>query len=199
MKIKICGLFREEDIEFVNICFPDYIGFVFAESKRRVSANEAAQLRKKLSSEIIPVGVFVNAEICQILSLYQNGVISVAQLHGNEDENYIKRLKFQCDIPVIKAVRIFTGQETAAYQSSNADFLLLDSGAGGTGTAFNWKKIGEIPKPYFLAGGINLNNISEAIAQSPYCIDVSSGAETNGIKDFKKIQNLVTAVRAISD
>ena len=184
MKIKICGLFREDDICAANEAMPDYIGFVFAPSRRQVTFKQAENLRKRLDDGIVPVGVFVNSPIEDILALYQAGVISIAQLHGGEDEGYIARLP----MPVIKAVKPYESRQT------RADVLLLDSGAG-SGRAFDWARIGRIEKPWFLAGGVSLENIDEAMKYKPYAIDVSSGAETDGLKDRKKIIALTEKVR----
>lgn len=194
-KVKICGLFRKCDIDYVNEAVPDYIGFVFAKSPRQVSAETAKLLRSRLLPEIIPVGVFVNAEQEEILRLCAEHIIEMVQLHGQEDDLYIKALKSRAGIPVIKAARM----DDAAGQcfSSEADFLLLDSGKGGTGKAFDWGQIPAISRPYFLAGGINETNIRAAVHMHPYCVDISSGAETDGIKDKNKILRLVREVREI--
>jgi len=201
MKIKICGLYREQDIDFVNAAQPDYIGFVFAKSKRQVGFEKAQGLRSKLAENIIPVGVFVNTEAPVIVSLYKNGIINIAQLHGGEDESYIQNLKELCAIPVIKALRAGTAHDARWNTSQTAaDYLLFDSGSG-SGACFDWNilqalKIEAAPlPPWFLAGGINPENIEDAIRQNPWCIDISSGAETNGVKDKEKIFKLVQAVR----
>jgi len=229
MFIKICGLFRDEDIDIVNEVRPDYIGFVFAKSKRRVSPVMAQYLRFRLANGIIPAGVFVNARIAEITELYSNGIISIAQLHGEEDESYIAALKKATGnkpIPVIKTLTINPSIINTANQHEstrtntkktskgsnslllnipgNADYILLDSGAG-SGKTFNWDNLntlkypgsntGKFPKPWFLAGGINIKNIDQAMALNPFAIDVSSGAETDGIKDRKKILELVATVR----
>lgn len=195
-KVKICGLFRECDIDFVNEAMPDYIGFVFAKSPRQVSAETAKLLRSRLRPEIIPVGVFVNAEQEEILRLCEEHIIELVQLHGQEDDHYIKALKTQTGVPIIKAVRM-DSSNPPHFLPSEADFLLLDSGKGGTGKAFDWGQIPPVSKPYFLAGGINETNIREAVRMRPYCVDLSSGAETNGVKDKNKILRLVREVREI--
>lgn len=195
-KVKICGLFRECDIDFVNKAVPDYIGFVFAKSPRQVSAETAKLLRSRLRPEIIPVGVFVNAEQEEILRLCEEHIIETVQLHGQEDDHYIKALKSRAGIPIIKAVRM-DSSNPPHFLHSEADFLLLDSGKGGTGKAFDWGQIPPVSKPYFLAGGINETNIREAVRMRPYCVDLSSGAETNGVKDKNKILRLVRKVREI--
>ena len=205
MKIKICGLFRDEDIEYVNDARPDYAGFVFARSRRQVSPAQAAGLRRKLAEGIIAVGVFVNAPEESIAALYRNGVIDIAQLHGSEDEAYIARLKAATGasavllpIPVIK---VFKGDEISmsgkgAPPATEADYCLIDSGAG-SGKIFDWDIIdsNNMEKPWFLAGGINIENIASAVALNPFAIDLSSGAETNGVKDREKILLLSRIVR----
>jgi len=197
MRIKICGLFRDEDIGYVNEARPDYAGFVFAESKRQVFPALAQRLRSRLANGIIPVGVFVNAPADEITALYHNGVISIAQLHGEEDERYISRLKEStpnAPIPVIKVIK--SEQLKLGIPATGADYLLIDSGAG-TGQTFNWQQLNQlkIEKPWFLAGGVNPDNIKQAMALDPFAIDISSGAETDGIKDREKILQLVSIVR----
>jgi phosphoribosylanthranilate isomerase len=196
-KIKICGISRQEDIEYVNEARPDYIGFVFAESRRRVSAAQALVLRKALHSGIVPVGVFVNAPADDIAALYEKGVIEVAQLHGTETESYIEALRTRVRIPIIKAFSIAEEADFLRASASPADYLLLDHGPGGTGAAFNWNLLkrqrGRPGKPWLLAGGVNEKNIQTALATEPYAVDISSGAETNGVKDRNKIKQLVKA------
>jgi phosphoribosylanthranilate isomerase len=200
MKIKICGLFREQDIDYVNEAKPDFIGFVFAPSKRQVTTAQAKQLRKHLHNNIVPVGVFVNAPISEIASLHKNGIISIAQLHGNENTDYINELKTHCNsMQIIKTVQSFELEKMNADTFSAADYLLVDSGAG-SGKNFNWEILNSklnqlLEKKWFLAGGINLENIKQAISFNPFCIDVSSGAETDGTKDRNKILRLVEEVR----
>ena len=205
MRIKICGLFRDEDIDFVNEARPDYIGFVFADSKRQVSQALAQYLRFRLDDSITPVGVFVNAPIALITELYRNGIISIAQLHGSEDESYITQLKKSSEenirhtklapIKVIKTI-LHENIKTKLPLPSNADFILLDSGAG-SGKTFNWDKLQSLKtkRPWFLAGGIDIKNIDKALELEPFAVDISSGVETDGVKDRKKILELVKAVR----
>jgi phosphoribosylanthranilate isomerase len=195
IKIKICGICRDRDVDYVNLSQPDYIGFVFAKSRRRVSFNEAARLRSRLSDRITPVGVFVNSPAEDIAALYHRGTIALAQLHGSEDEDYISTLRRICKIPVIKAVAVEGIGDIERWQKIPADFLLLDSGPGGTGKSFDWGLITDIKKPFFLAGGINQENLFEAKRKNPFCIDISSGAETKGAKDPQKIARLVEMVR----
>jgi len=186
-KLKICGLFREQDIDFANEAKPDFIGFVFAEkSKRFVTPTQAETLRKKLSGEIVPVGVFVNAKIEDIVALHSNGVIDMVQLHGGEPDEYIAALKQQCTAQIVRA--------TPPHNdcASCSDYILLDSSTPGSGQTFDWALLQNIDlsKNVFLAGGINLQNIEEAVKLNPFAIDVSSGAETDGLKDREKILKL---------
>ena len=194
-RIKICGLFRDEDIAAVNEAQPDYVGFVFAPSRRQVSADLAMRLSRQLSSAITPAGVFVNPDPGQVAELCQAGIIRMAQLHGQESETDIQRLKNSCAIPVIKAIRMDAPVDLAAWQSSSADYLLLDQGSGGTGQSFDWRQIPALTRPYFLAGGIDAENLAAALALAPYAIDVSSGVETAGFKDGAKILQMVQLVR----
>jgi phosphoribosylanthranilate isomerase len=196
MKIKICGLCREADISFANEALPDYIGFVFAGSRRAVSVQTAAVLCKKLHAAITPVGVFVNAPVELPLSLARSGVIRAVQLHGAEDEAYIALLKTRASVPVIRAVRVTSRAGIAETEKSVSDYLLLDSGCG-SGKRFDWRVIGSCAKPYFLAGGIDMAVLEEAVSYRPFGIDVSSGVETDGIKDRAKMIALVNAVRKI--
>jgi phosphoribosylanthranilate isomerase len=200
MKIKICGIFREQDTDYINEAMPDYTGFVFAESKRKVSPAQAAKLRRRLADGIVPVGVFVNAPLEEITALYFDGVISIAQLHGNEDEAYIKQLKGASAkggvaIPVIKVIR---SEELSRElpPTTDVDYYLFDSGAG-SGLSFDWNVFNSrsFDKLWFLAGGINADNITQAMSFKPFCIDISGGAETNGIKDREKIVQLTSIVR----
>ena len=198
MKIKICGLTREEDILSANHAMPDYIGFVFAKSKRRLTYEQAIPLKKMLSPEIKAVGVFVNEDIPTIINAEKLGIIDVIQLHGDESNEYIKNLKVKTNLPIIKAVRIGNSLPHG-IDLIPADFLLLDKlssrAYGGLGESFNWGLLKNIESPFFLAGGIDVSNIDSAMLHSPYCVDISSGAETNGLKDSGKITKLTNLVK----
>ena len=197
MKIKLCGLTRPCDIEAVNELQPDYIGFVFAKKSRRyVSPEKAEELKAMLAPGIQAVGVFVNEEPEQIVSLLEAGTIDVAQLHGQESETEIRRLRELTDHPLIQAFRIDTEQDVERANASTADYVLLDSGAGGTGTVFDWDLLQAIRRPYFLAGGLDTENLGTVKAKlNPYGIDVSSGIETDGYKDKEKMTAFVAAAR----
>lgn len=196
-KIKLCGLTRLCDIEVVNDLRPDYVGFVFAKKSRRyVSPKQADTLRQALVPEIKAVGVFADGEIEQIAALLGAGVIDLAQLHGGEDETYIEKLRERTDRPIIKAFRVDGEGDIEKAQASAADYVLLDSGNGGTGTAFDRELLTKINRPYFLAGGLTVSSVAEAVERwRPYAVDVSSGIETDGVKDAEKMRAFVDAVR----
>lgn len=197
VKIKICGLRRLEDVEMVNRHKPDYIGFVFADSKRKVSHEFAAHMKDNLSSDIISVGVFVDAEIDEIVELFGDGVIDIAQLHGSESEDYIRNLKERTDykLKIINAIEMSDELDLLEYDNSVADYLLLDSGKG-SGKTFDWSLIrDDLDKEFFLAGGIDVSNVGEAIRKfNPYAIDLSSSLETDGFKDESKIRAIMEVV-----
>lgn len=194
VKVKICGLTRMEDIQAVNQYMPDYVGFVFANKSRRfVSPQKAAELKWNLSSSITAVGVFVNEEKEKIARLLDNHTIDMAQLHGQETEQEIRWLE-QTGKSVIKAVSVQSAIDIERWRNSCADYLLFDNGAGGTGQSFDWNLITECTKPYFLAGGIDLNNLADALKKGAYAIDLSGGAETNGQKDPDKIAKIIKMV-----
>ena len=200
-KIKICGLRREEDIAFVNEYRPDFIGFVFAPSKRQVTREKAVSLKRQLRNDIIALGVFVNQPPEEIVSCVEQGAIDWIQLHGDESEDMIRKLKERLSVPILKAVRVKKEEDIREADKLSCDYLLLDafssSAYGGTGQRFSWDMIPkDIRHPYFLAGGIDSANIREALKTDCYAVDVSGGAETRGYKDKKKIEQLVKAVRS---
>lgn len=196
-KIKLCGLSRPEDIAAANALQPDYIGFVFApKSKRYVSPARAAQLRKLLAPGIQAVGVFVKEDPETVIHLLEDGVIDVAQLHGGESEAYLRTLRQHTHKPIVQAFRVDTAADLEQAQASSADYILLDSGDGGTGETFDWSLLAGATRPYFLAGGLTPENVAGAVARlAPYAVDVSSGIETDGIKDPEKMTRFVRAVR----
>ena len=195
-KIKLCGLSRACDLEAANELRPEYIGFVFApKSRRYVSPEKAAEMKGMLASGIQAVGVFVNEAPQKVAALLTKRVIDIAQLHGTETEEYIKELRTLTDQPIIKAFRVETVQDAVKVNQSQADYVLLDSGAG-TGMVFDWSLIKMIQRPYFLAGGLDAENVSEAIKTwHPYAVDVSSGVEHDGYKDKNRMAAFVCAVR----
>lgn len=211
-KIKLCGMMKPCDIEYANRVKPDFVGFIFANTRRKISAAQAKQFREALDAEIPAVGVFVNEDISVITSLVQNGCIDLIQLHGEEDADYIRRLREVCDVPVIKAVKVQTVEQIRQTAALPVDYLLLDTYRkgvlGGTGEAFDWELLREAKaaagdaaegelfgKPYFLAGGLHAGNLREAAALGSYGLDVSSGIETDGSKDFTKMVEVMELVR----
>ena len=195
-RIKLCGLTRPCDIEAANRLKPDYIGFVFAiKSRRYVSPEQAEALKKQLSPEIRAVGVFVSEDPETVAGLLNRGIIDLAQLHGSEDEAYLTRLRDLTDRPLLQAFRIAGEEDLHRAESSSADGILLDAGAG-DGAVFDWKLLKGWSRPYFLAGGLEPGNVREAIRTlQPWGVDVSSGIETDGKKDPEKMAAFVTAVR----
>ena len=201
-KIKICGLRRREDILAVNEAKPDYCGFIieFPSSFRSVTADEVRELVKELDPEIRPVGVFVNAPMELVRTLLDDGTLALAQLHGQEDESYIRELKTYTDKLIIKAFSIKTEADIKKAIRSEADYILLDQGAGGTGETFDWSLVPAIKRPWFLAGGLGCENLESAIhLLHPWAVDVSSSVETGGHKDPDKILEAVYAVRSIKE
>ncbi len=201
-KIKICGLVRPADIAIVNEVLPDYIGFVFAKSKRQISDKLAEELKAMLHPSISSVGVFVNEDLKRIIYLCNKKIIDFVQLHGDEDEDYIVKLRTKIGIPIIKAVRVRSVEDIHRADRIDSEYLLLDAFKedqyGGSGASFDWSMITKVKKPYFLAGGINSDNVLSAIKQvNPYVIDVSSGVETDGFKDKNKIIDMITKVRSV--
>jgi len=194
--IKMCGLTRKCDIKAVNEIKPEYIGFVFwTKSKRYISPEKAFELKKLLDKNIKAVGVFVDESIEKVAELLENDIIDIAQLHGHENEDYIKNLREMTDKPVIQAFRIRSSSDMEKAVNSTADMILLDAGMG-DGKIFDWSLIKEIKRPYFLAGGLNCENIAEAVKTlQPYAVDVSSGIETDGLKNMKKMAEFSAIVR----
>ena len=195
-RIKLCGLRRTCDIIAANRLKPEYIGFVFAtKSRRYVTYDKAFELKGLLHADIKSVGVFVNETPDTVAKILKSGVIDIAQLHGHETEDYIKVLRALTDKPLIKAYKVETENDVSAAENSSADYILLDSGSG-TGKTFDWELIEKIKRPYFLAGGLCVDNVEEAVKTlSPFAVDVSSGIETNGYKDKNKMAEFVAAVR----
>jgi phosphoribosylanthranilate isomerase len=198
VRVKICGLSRLADIEAVNRALPDYAGFVFARSRRRVDIAAAGRLREKLAPGIQAVGVFADEVAETVAEIYRKGIIDIAQLHGGEDGEYIRRLKGLCGCAVIKAVAVGRGGGGGLPDvPEGADFLLFDAPSPGGGRAFDWNVLrGYGGAPYFLAGGLTPENVTDALnVLSPYCVDVSSGVETDGVKDADKVAEFVRTVR----
>lgn len=194
--IKFCGLRFPADIQAANAIRPDYVGFVFAPSSSRfVTRERAAELKAMLNPGIKVVGVFVNEKPEVVAGYLKSGVADIAQLHGSEDNTYIAALRRLTDKPIIQAFRIRSGEDLEKARRSPADFILLDSGSG-TGRAFDWSVVKDVGRPYFLAGGLDADNVALAIRQlHPFAVDVSSGIETNRVKDERKMAAFAASVR----
>jgi len=207
MLLKICGLTCENDVDIINAAPPDYAGFVFAESKRRVTPGQAKNLIEKLSPTIKSVGVFVNETTENMAKIAKYCGLAIVQLHGDVAEGQVREAAALLpEAKIIKCVRTRDKASVLSAIDTAADFLLFDTydkkNAGGTGKRADWELLlktsirDKITKPFFIAGGINAQNIQEAAALNPYAIDVSSGAEgPNGHKDAEKVKALMQAVR----
>lgn len=201
VKVKICGIKREKDVKFINKYKPDYIGFVFAKSKRQVDVNTARELGKKIDRGIKKVGVFVNEDVEIVKKIAVCANLDIIQLHGDEDEAYIKKLD---GFTIWKAVSINSEEDISEFKNYSAAGFLVDSSdgsnRGGTGKTFNWNFLktmeNQISKPIIAAGGLNIDNVEKCIRTlSPFAVDVSSGVETDGFKDEEKIKNFIMRVR----
>ena len=202
--VKFCGLTRPCDIDAVNELMPDYVGFVFWKNSRRyITPENALSLRKSLHDDIITVGVFVDESPRVIADMADtrrgaacgSGVVDIVQLHGHEDSEYISHLRTITHAKIIQAFRIKTADDVLRAEKSMADFVLLDAGMG-TGKLFDWSLIRGINRPYFLAGGLDADNVKEAVKTlSPYAVDVSSGIETDGHKDRVKMSAFISTLR----
>ncbi|MBQ8489149.1 MAG: tryptophan synthase subunit beta [Pseudobutyrivibrio sp.] len=194
--IKLCGLTREEDIKNANELKPEYIGFVFYDkSRRNVSKAQAKKLKSLLNPEIKAVGVFVDAPTSTVEELYTENIIDVAQLHGHEDEDYIKEL-MDNNIPVIKTFNANSPEELIKAEKSAADMIMIDAGSGDGVPIKDLKLLTYLDRPFILAGGLNKENVADAIEiTKPYAVDVSTGIETDSHKDKNKMKQFVEAVR----
>ncbi len=198
MKIKLCGLSREEDIMAANDLLPDYIGFVFWDrSRRRVTEEVARRLRSALDGRIKAVGVFVDEDAERVATLVRGGVIDAVQLHGDEDGEYISLLRALADCEIIQAFKVRGEADAEAAEKSSADLVLLDAGLG-EGKPFEWELVKGVRRPYLLAGGLTAETLPLAIKTlSPYGVDVSSAVETDGKKDARKMREFVLAARSV--
>ena len=197
-KIKFCGLRREEDISYVRELKADYAGFIMSPRFwRYVAPEDVKRLRTGLEPVTQVVGVFVDEDVSYVSECINGGIIDIAQLHGNESEEYIEELRqLTCGKAVITKVFIIkSDDDIAKAKASSADYILLDSGTG-TGKTFDWTLIRDIGRDYFLAGGLNPDNVKEVVQKfEPFAVDVSSGVETDKIKDFNKMNLFATEVR----
>ena len=200
MKIKICGLFRPVDADYVNEAMPDYAGLVFWEkSRRRVNREQAVSFRKSLHPDIQTVGVFVDEEPDSIIELLRSDILDIAQLHGKETEEQVRYIKERSGKLVWKAVEVKSEVDIEKWNASVADCLLFDGGKGG-GNPFAWELLQCAKRPFLLAGGLDMDRI-KAAAKLPGLmgIDISSGVETDGLKDREKILQIVRLVRNMDE
>lgn len=197
-KIKICGLSRDADAEYVNKSMPDFVGFVIGvpKSSRNIDCAKAKHLRELINPNIPTVGVFINYPIEKAAELANDGVINIIQLHGSEDEQYISSLRrLAPGAEIWKAFVVKSAEDTKKANKCSADKVLLDSGTG-CGKTFDWSAVSGVDRDFILAGGLNSENIPKAISQvHPWAVDLSSGVETDGVKDGEKIELAVRAAR----
>ena len=211
-KVKMCGISKVETIPAIIDAKPDYMGLVFAPSKRQVTVEQAKTLVEELhkqyavrynSETIKAVGVFVNETVENLLKIAEEVKLDVIQLHGDEDESFIQILKEQSNVEVWKAVQVRSAADAEKWIDSSADMLLFDAyhkdERGGTGEVFDWSSLDEFERPFMLAGGIDSTNVARAIRTvRPYGIDISSGIETNSVKDDEKMKAFTNIVRTIA-
>lgn len=197
-KIKICGLYRPCDIQYVNEARPDWCGFIidFPKSHRNVTPDQVRALRAGLDPAVTPVGVFVDRPVEDVAALLRDGTLSAAQLHGHEDAAYIAALRAAVPGCVVwKAFKVRSAADLEAANASTADLVILDNGYG-TGETFDWSLAGGVSRPFLLAGGLTPENIPQAIAAlHPYGLDLSSGVETDKKKDPDKMRAAVAAAK----
>lgn len=210
-KVKMCGISKVETIPAVVEAKPDYMGLVFAPSKRQVTVEQAEILVEELHKQCInhydtkvvkTVGVFVNETLDNLVRIADTANLDAVQLHGDEDETFIQSLKERTNVEVWKAIQIRTAADTEKWIDSSADMLLFDAyhkdERGGTGEVFDWSSLDAFERPFMLAGGIDSTNVARAIRTvRPYGIDISSGIETNGVKDDEKITAFTKIVKSI--
>ena len=203
MKIKFCGIRRLEDVAAVNLCQPDYMGMILSGGFRRsISQEQAQRLAQEKSDTIAAVGVFVNESLETICRMAEQLHLQVIQLHGNESAEQIQTLQQKTGLPVWKALRIGTLEELEAAGTNPADCLILEgktgAGIGGTGVCADWELLARHSwnRSFFLAGGLQPENVLEAIATvSPTGVDFSSGIEEDGVKSLRRMKQLMTLIR----
>ena len=199
-KIKICGIMREQDCECLNELLPDCAGFIFAKSSRRyITPETAARFREILDKRIKTVGVFLNEDIEEVCRIAKSGIIDIVQLHGAETDDYVNEVKARTGLTVFKAFTIKGIADVNTALHSAADILLLDNGCG-TGEQFDHELIDEVDRMYYLAGGLDPDNVAAAVDRyCPYGVDVSTGVETDGQKDPERIKKFIEQVRSLNN
>ena len=204
--VKICGLKTQEDVGLMNEYLPEYVGFVFASSKRQVNDEQAKRMKEQLNPRIQTVGVFVNEPQEHIVSLCKQGILDVVQLHGEENNQYIKELREKCKKPIIKVIKVQNVGQVKREMQADADFLLFDTykkeSYGGSGECFELDVLKQaleeeaVDKPFFIAGGLTVENVGRVLQEVPcFAVDVSSGVEKDNKKDEAKVQKFIRKVR----
>ena len=197
-KVKICGIAHDIEIGIMNELMPDYVGFVLCPKSRKFIAPEhAGRLRSKLKPGIKAVGVFQNARLEQVALSVETAGFDMVQLRGDETGEYIAALREYIHCPIIRAFKISCAMEAERAMYTTADYVMLDGGEGG-GQKFDWSLIGSSKRrSYFLKGGLNPDTVEQALALSPqpFALDVSTGVESNKLKDYRKVMKFILAVR----
>ena len=198
-KIKFCGLRREEDVKYAASLDAGFFGFILSDRfKRYIAPSEVARMKEFVPSSAKTVGVFVDDTLDYAVSTAKTAKLDMIQLHGSESEAYIAVLKEKTGLPVIKMIKPVSENDIITARQSIADLILLDSGAGGTGKVFDWSLAEDLGRDYILAGGLTPVNVGDAVKRlKPFAVDVSSGVETEGIKDFSKMKAFAAEVRKI--
>lgn len=197
-KIKFCGLRREDDVRYAAMLDADYAGFIMSQKYARyVSPEQVLDWKALLPLSTQTVGVFVDEPLDYVARAAEDARLDLIQLHGNEDNDYIDAIRSKTYLPVIKMIRPESEEDVKTARESVADYILLDSGVGGTGKTFNWFYAGRLTRDYFLAGGLTPDNIGEAVRKlHPFAVDVSSGVEDDGVKDYSKMIRFAREVRS---
>ena len=198
IKVKICGISHESEIGIINELVPDYVGFVFISKNRHfVSPEFASLLRSKLRKGIQTVGVFADSSLKTVAMCVETAGLQMVQLHGNETGEYVAALREYIRCPIMKVYKVKKPIDAEKAMYSTADYAMLDGGSAGDGKTFDWSMIGKLHRKFFLSGGLTPENVTQALDLpfKPFAVNVSSGVESNRIKDYKKIMKFIAAVR----
>ena len=197
-KVKICGITREIEISIMNELMPDYVGFVFDTRNRHfISPERAGKLRAKLNKNIRSVGVFSNTSLENVALAVEVAGLNMVQIHGDETGEYVAALREYIHCPIMKVIKVSHPIDAEKAMYATADYVMLDGGSAGSGKSFDWSLLGSVRRKYFLSGGLTPENINTALHLSPkpFAFNVSSGVESNNIKDYRKVMKFILAVR----